>query len=157
MLHSIVKKMHLFLIYIAIAACAIAVVPQCRWACDDPVCNANCVPVCALPVCQIQCNTGHSCSLTKPNCYTTCPANQASVTESCPQCETTCLPLNCPGCQPLCEAPVCSWHCSKPSMCMQPRCELMCERPACEAPSESSRVSASFWMLIVMIIFAMFM
>jgi len=34
---------------------ALSAHPQCRYACDDPVCPAVCRHVCEEPKCQIQC------------------------------------------------------------------------------------------------------
>jgi len=137
--------MHFIILLCLTIAFAFAANPECRWACDDPVCPAHCVPVCAAPRCQIQCDPGHSCPFSVPSCTTRCPLDQ-SPADNCPQCETVCSPVNCPGCHPLCEATVCNWHCTKPAMCVQPRCELVCERPACEGnvTSESPRLRAGW-------------
>ena len=48
--------MHLIVTFaIYITAIASAAHPECRYACDDPVCPALCHPVCAPPRCEVQC------------------------------------------------------------------------------------------------------
>lgn len=121
--------------------------PECRWACDDPVCVAQCEPVCEEPRCEINCGgTDVRCQV--PACSVRCPAVDMCESDTCPQCETVCQPPIClpleagAECAPLCEAPRCTWQCHKPT-CEPPRCELACERPACEAPPPSSTSTAS--------------
>jgi hypothetical protein len=135
--------------------------PQCRWACDDPVCTAVCAPHCQPPRCQIQCNNhsnvteddglgGNGLYCSPPSCSVRCPQDMCE-SEMCPQCETVCLPPACSPhhvahqaqCQVLCEATQCDWQCRKPAIggegeggCRPPRCELQCERPACETPQQ---------------------
>lgn len=131
--------------------------PQCRYLCDDPVCDADCKPVCEKPTCDIQCPTSNvRCDL--PSCTTRCAPNQ-NASDTCPNCETVCNP---PACSPssspcdiLCLAPVCYWHCALPTNCPKVRCELTCERPACEAPVDSlaTTISASFT-VVAAVIFA---
>jgi hypothetical protein len=125
--------------------------PQCRWACDDPVCHAICRPVCEPPRCEAHCTEPHTCTV-KPKCRTACDLNgDVSETEACPSCETHCdpLPQHCAAheCSPLCEAPVCGWVCEKPppSLCAKPRCELQCEQPTCahEGPPPKSATAAT--------------
>lgn len=120
---------------VVLAAHAAAAHPECRYACDDPVCAAVCRPVCAPAACQVQCPAPWTCTAAA-RCRNVCAAQQdASELESCPMCETLCdaLPAHCTAheCAPLCEAPQCSWLCEKPAHCPQPRCELQCEQPAC--------------------------
>lgn len=140
-----------------LVAFSVAAHPECRWACDDPVCSAICNPVCAAPVCQVQCDvpgTAQACG--QPICSTRCPPDQSEA-DSCPACETVCQPLPC-ACHVLCEATNCSWSCRKPGNCRQPRCELQCERPACEyvrSSGASAAVAAEAWavgLLMVLLI-----
>lgn len=145
------------LLFTALYAFAYASTPECRWLCDDPVCPAHCVPVCQAPRCQVHCTAPLTCTVQIPTCTTRCPPDQ-SPSDHCPACETVCQPTGCPsGCETLCEAPVCAWHCTKPAMCVQPRCELNCERPACEAAvaSISPRVSAGKWTVLAGVVLVM--
>jgi len=118
--------------------------PECTWQCDDPVCPAQCHPVCKHPRCQMQCEETPCAQCTvkceKPECTVRCPKDMCE-SDSCPQCETVCSPAKChtsciapePVCSPLCEETQCDWKCKKPVMCPKPKCELQCEKPACEA------------------------
>ena len=112
--------------------------PECRWACDDPVCTAVCEPVCDAPVCQVQCDNPADVSACRaPHCWVRCPEDMCE-NEHCPACETVCAPLDCSRnpeavCSALCEETRCAWWCEKPTDCAAPRCELHCERPACES------------------------
>jgi hypothetical protein len=105
--------------------------PACHWTCDDPVCAAVCVPVCAAPVCTVP------GTALVPRCTTRCAAPPSqSPADTCPVCETVCTPLTVPGHTIECAAPQCAWSCRKPhtgSECAAPRCELQCEQPACAA------------------------
>lgn len=95
---------------------------QCTWAADDPVCEADCYPICNEPVCQFE-----LCTET-PSCRVTCSDQLA--TDTCPSCEVHCNPY--PGCgSPLCESISCNWECIKPKNCRVPNFELSCELPAC--------------------------
>ena len=127
--------------------------PECRWACDDPACNATCAAVCDAPQCQIQCTVGAPGQCGAPRCTTRC-ANVADqdISSSCPACETVCAPPDCPvghSCQPLCEAPNCNWSCRKPTNCPYPRCELQCEHPACSGGQKGQIVGASVLLLLI--------
>jgi hypothetical protein len=132
--------------WILFISVAVACHPQCRYFCDDPVCNATCVPKCLPPACVIQCDTNSSSiKCYAPSCHVRCPPDMCE-SDACPSCETVCEPPQCfdqqtyqkyDGCQNLCEATSCAWECSKPLNCPQPRCELMCEQPACRASSAS--------------------
>jgi hypothetical protein len=169
----------MFLLLLLLAG-ASACHPQCRWACDDPVCTAVCAPHCQPPRCQVQCDNnatlaidddglgGNGLYCSPPSCTVRCPQDMCE-NEMCPQCETVCLPLACSPhhvaqqaqCQVLCEAPQCDWQCRKPAIgengCHSPRCELQCERPACEAqqqqplPSRASKPSV----VVVVVVAAM--
>ena len=118
--------------------------PECRWACDDPTCQAVCEPVCAPPACAVQCTGTESVPVcSAPRCRTRChPTSDSSPSETCPSCETVCEPVSCrpssETCEITCEAPSCGWKCRKPKHCQRPRCELLCEQPTCMAPEESS-------------------
>ena len=104
--------------------------PECKFLCDDPICKALCVAECAPPRCEVACEGDATCVATL-HCSTRCADDQLP-TDSCPACETVCEPLiGCALCQPLCEAPMCSWNCAKPTACPAPRCELQCEQVAC--------------------------
>ncbi len=124
------KQILVFFLLVA-AACA---TPQCSWLCDDPVCEATCLPVCKKPTCQIQCEGGvDPLAVCSPlNCYSQCPPH-SNETDFCPECAVKCNPVSCGSntCSPLCEELECSWQCFKP-FCLPPVCELQCERPACE-------------------------
>lgn len=135
------KKKMKFFIFILFIYLAIGCHPQCRYACDDPVCNAVCSPVCEKPRCELQLTPeGERRNIKingeKPDCMSRC-ANETCESDSCPQCEVTCkmTTYGCsPYCEPLCEQLSCHWHCMKPSICPKPRCELVCEKPSCELP-----------------------
>jgi hypothetical protein len=98
--------------------------PECRWACDDPVCLAECTSFTEPPVCTCE------NPLITPVCRVECPPDQCEA-ESCPNCVTLCDPNTACG-NILCEAPVAYWACRKPRNCPLPTCELQCEQPACE-------------------------
>ena len=123
--------------------------PQCRYACDDPVCNATCAPVCVVSECIFENTCDYS-----PVCTVRCPEDQCE-SDSCPACETICEPSTHLECgDPLCNALNCSWACEKPTNCPLPRCELVCERPACEYSSASTIQTFSllfFSMLILLL------
>lgn len=141
--------------------------PECRYACDDPVCSAICKPHCRAPVCQISCeNPEHERNCASPHCWNRCAEDQCEA-DTCPACETVCSPfVHCRShgavCSPLCEAPVCSWKCRKPiagQECPLPRCELQCERPACEyngtrsgAAILSIPLSVALWSLLWLVV-----
>jgi len=117
-----------------VAACH----PECRWACDDPICYAVCLPNCEPPTCSYACpEEGALCRGTQPSCSTRCPDDQCS-SEQCPVCETICNPPSTlcvnEGCSIECGPTNCSWSCSKPTTCSLPTCQLSCEAPACETP-----------------------
>ena len=137
------------LLMMMLPASALACNPECRWACDEPVCHASCRAECDRPRCAPHCETReheHTCE--EPYCWTTCDSSaQHCPADSCPNCEIKCSPyLYCRHskavCVPVCEPPVCGWHCKKPTDCPHPKCQLMCEHPACPkappAPSDSS-------------------
>jgi len=112
----------------------------CRWACDDPVCAAACVPECAPPVCELACAASgeEPAACAPPACATRCPPDASGFAEECPRCETVCEPADCPAgavttCAPLCEATACAWRCRPPLDCPPPACVLQCEAPACAA------------------------
>ena len=98
--------------------------PQCAWACDNPQCSTECVPVPSEPNCicvnhpEIQ-----------VECSVTCTTEYTS--DLCPICEPTCLLGRCPT-QIQCEEISASWACRPPANCQQPLCQLVCEQPFCE-------------------------
>ena len=116
---------------------ATATVPLCRWACDDPVCEAECIARCDPVACEIHCEGADAATCKRPRCRVDCRAvDESDPSSAAPECETKCDPVQCrpsnASCSILCEAPVCGWQCSKPRLCRAPRCELHCERPAAE-------------------------
>lgn len=109
--------------------------PQCRYSCDDPQCDAVCNIVTSSPKCIIQYNNGIISNVI-PKCNVICLEinNETNVSEQCPICEIRCeKPFCSPNCHPLCEASEAQWRCEKPKNCPLPRCELTCEKPACES------------------------
>jgi hypothetical protein len=134
-MHNSERVRKMLSILLLLLACGMAAAPQCRYACDDPQCDAVCTPKCAEPRCQVDCSLGTPSGCSRLACHVRCPVDQSPV-DSCPQCETVCNTLSCSShhiCQPLCEPTVCTWHCVKPLFCPRPRCELVCERPACQS------------------------
>lgn len=150
-------QMNYFLLSLALLAVVsvhptTAAHPECRWACDDPICPADCVPVCEAPNCTVQCTSPAQCLA--PSCTIFCPPDQAE-SDSCPTCTVNCAAPVCdhPACQITCGAPECTWYCTKPVVCRPPTCALQCERPACEGPAPSSghRCSVSVLLLWVFV------
>lgn len=135
--------------------------PECRYACDDPVCSAICEHICEDPVCQFNQTCGYS-----PSCSVRCPADMCE-SDACPQCETICSPPPVEECgDVLCEETVCAWKCRKPFNCPLPRCELNCEHPACEytgnttSPSYALALGLSLGLsggMILMIVILLFL
>ena len=99
--------------------------PECHWACDEPVCFAECMIVTEPP----QCTCANP--LIIPICRVDCTTDQCEM-EQCPACETICTSPDSSCGDIQCEQTQASWACRKPSSCPQPTCELMCEKPACE-------------------------
>ena len=131
--------------------------PECTWACDDPVCQANCKAVCQPPVCTYLCTgTGGHPTCVEPRCHVQCHnVTDSSPSDNCPSCETHCQPLICQAhdpsvtCEILCQAPECGWHCEKPKpwQCQKPRCELQCEHPTCEVNCDNGcNTSGASWL-----------
>jgi len=143
--------MFLILLLVALARCCH---PECRYACDDPVCLAVCQPVCGPPRCDRCVNTtdGLICQPTN-RCRVRCPANMCE-SDTCPQCETICpdLCIGVANCSVLCQAVECAWQCEKPTQCPQPRCELQCEQPACHLLSGTTHLFATLSMLLPLLI-----
>lgn len=137
----------LVLLFVTLAATeATKCHPECRWACDDPICPAVCHPICERPRCQMQCQETQCAKCTvhceRPVCSVRCPKDMCEK-ESCPKCETVCSPAQChttcqapePVCSPVCEETRCDWKCRKPENCPKPKCQLQCQKPACESPT----------------------
>jgi len=121
--------------------------PQCSWACDDPVCNATCTPVCQEPNCVFNITCNHS-----PSCAIQCPEDMCE-SDNCPACEVVCQPSSHFECGSILCAPVeCSWSCEKPTNCPHPVCELQCEQPACEY-SSASVVGALNMLVFTLLVF----
>lgn len=135
--------------------------PECRYACDDPVCPAVCRAECKPARCEYECDPSEPHAVCSPPiCHTHCTsALDSSPSDSCPSCETRCEPLRCRGnvmpCHTLCEALECTWNCQKPRNCPRPRCELMCEQPACasepRAPATRSSIAVGAILLSLML------
>ena len=130
--------------------------PECKYQCDDPVCPADCIPVCIPPVCSRCINVSNiqTCHQIYYGCISHCPEDMCEA-DSCPQCETRCYPY-CEGienCQIMCEELQCSWKCSKPS-CRKPICSLQCEAPACKfTRNDATRKQLNFIYMISIILF----
>lgn len=118
--------------------------PQCRWMCDDPVCDAICEPLCEAPSCNASIHFQANDSIVQlPQNALQCEIRCSSIdnqcpSDSCPYCAIHCSFVNgsCPAggiCHGSCFVPRCEWQCMKPTNCTKPRCELSCERPACES------------------------
>jgi len=129
----------LLLLPLLLAAGALGAHPECRWACDDPVCPAACQPVCAPPSCHVLCPGAAPSDPAPPECgapqcEVRCPPDQAEA-DNCPACETVCAPLpDACACAIACAPTACQWRCAAPQLtCRRPLCQLVCERPACEA------------------------
>jgi len=128
--------------------------PTCRWQCDDPICPAQCHPVCERPKCQVHCEETPcaQCKVhcDKPQCNVRCPKDLCEK-KDCPKCETVCAPAQCrtscvaPNavCTPMCEETKCDWKCKKPTLCPRPKCELVCETPKCAAKPPAAPAAAN--------------
>ena len=145
----------LFLFFIQLC---LADLPECRWVADDPICFADCFPICKPAECTYQCkNDDPPRRCFAPTCKTDCRAAvNSSVTTAPPMCETKCDPLICltnekGNCQILCEAPNCGWLCDKPNNCQPPRFELQCEKPAFEFSGSSKNALTATMILVALI------
>ncbi len=140
-IHDEAAHMHgAWLLVIFLGTLALACHPECTTQCNDLVYAAFFRPACRLPVCEIQCeNDEDVASCDPPRCYVACPANQCE-SDSCPQCETRCLPAVCNGigavCSPLCEETECGWRPFPVPYHQQSACEATCEHAACEVGLE---------------------
>lgn len=142
------KQLLMFLIFLFIVGVTLGCHPECRYACDDPVCLAVCETVCELPACEFNQTCGYS-----PSCSVRCPPDMCE-SDTCPQCETICSPPPSPSCGDiLCEATVCAWRCRKPTEaeCRKPICELQCEQPACEYAGVAT-LGVSIWLILFLFI-----
>ena len=123
--------------------------PECRYACDDPMCLAICEPICEEPRCEFN----QSCPYT-PQCHVVCPQDMCE-SDTCPACETHCNPPPVEACgSPLCEARNCDWKCRKPTEaeCPKPECQLTCEQPACEYTGSASHLVGLSGMVLFMVV-----
>ena len=126
------------MLLLVLAAACLAANPVCRQLCDDPICEADCKPLCEPAACTYQC-TDPSTKCFQPQCTVDCDDTQ-TASDECPSCETKCEPLVCfdrsksSQCNILCEALSCGWDCSKPQKgkCKEATCVWECERPVCE-------------------------
>ncbi len=129
------------IIFLSFLVFVLAQPPNCTRTCDNPVCHAICTPKCLPTNCTVSGCPSSQCDT--PTCFTQCePVGNQSITETCPMCETICLPLRCSpassSCVVLCEAPTCGWSCRKPTLEECPQlCEINCEMPACEFSGSS--------------------
>ena len=136
--------MNLLLIFFFSAS--LAVLPDCRFACDDPTCSAICGAVCDPP----------NCTSTDPQCIVSCTTrcNETAIdTNSPPECVTRCDPCTIGSIS--CAALNCGWICEKGETCAQPRCELVCEMPAYPFQSlisSGGRVGMSLGLLVMLLI-----
>lgn len=113
--------------------------PECRWLCDDPLCNAEIAVECPATACGTP-------SCTQEDC--TCDVWPTPAIESCadahskePTCTLALTGQNCHSpsgaacsCKADCPTVTCTRSAPLDERCTRPRCELQCERPACEAP-----------------------
>ncbi len=125
--------------------------PECRYACSDPVCNPVCGPSCAEHDCAPLCEAAppgpcSSCEVVcePPVCIQDCGRNETTneysvadqcTLEQCPTCETVCEPEVCQyrNCRtPIIDnycadvMPTCETHCSPTN------CDWVCEPPSAE-------------------------
>lgn len=139
--------------------------PQCSYACDDPVCPAECHAQSSKPKCTVSCN--NSFVPIQGQCNFKC-SNVVNITnvcesDSCPLVETLCTQLICIDlprtvtCTVLCEAPTAGWVCNKPKNCRQPICELQCEKPACEYSNGTRQICSILFIFIVNTILKVFL
>jgi len=126
--------------------------PTCRWSCDDPICPAQCHPVCERPKCQVHCEETPcaQCKVQcdKPHCNVRSPKALCEKAD-CPACDTVCAPAVCrtscvaPNavCTPMCEETKCDWKCKKPTLCPRPKCELVCEQSSCPSTPRTQNIT----------------
>jgi hypothetical protein len=121
-----------------------ALAPQCRWACDDPMCDAICEAVCDMPQCNF---TGTPCIGYSPQCSYTCNQTYAALPAVC---DSTCQPPPCVGTTIACAPLNCGWRCIV-GECVQPQCQAVCEMPVNEflSLSSSTTLIPSLVLLIV--------
>lgn len=138
---SMREKKEMLLVFLLLLAVT-GTRPQCRYACDDPVVNADCSSVCQPPKCQTECPfalTPGQQALLAPMCRVRCPVSDSEMTtEACPACEVVCAPpptVPSSRCNILCEVLTCAWQCRLPLHPPPIRCQLACERPTCELPA----------------------
>ncbi len=128
--------------------------PECRYECNDPVCEAECTSVFKPLNCRVQC-TGNYTGNCRYACDILQPPNECE-SEHCPAAEIVCTELHCLGlpggitCEVLCDALQGSWKCTKPSEqnCPLPECELMCDAPACAYSSLGTISIASIFIIL---------
>lgn len=142
----------LVLLFVSLTLCCH---PECRWACDDPVCPAVCRSICEEPVCETTCTRGPITQCHPPVCTVRCPVDQCEA-DACPACETVCDPLVCTTvdapCKIRCQATECSWKCHLPSNCQRPHCVLQCEKPACEhVPASATTLTIPISLLLLIV------
>lgn len=106
---------------------------ECKWQCDDPVCNQRCDAVCQDPVCTF---TQDGKTIEQPDgmtCEIVCPTNQMAG-ENCPACSIQCSEVE--GVEATCQPTNCNWSCPAvdKSKCTKPQCELVCPQASCLAP-----------------------
>lgn len=141
-----------------------ATVPQCSWACDNPVCDTLCFPKCRPSNCSVTCDLGDPSECSEPSCSTACdPLGSQDAVNDCPMCEVTCNAPTCPSgthenCTVLCAPLDCFWDCIAPIDCAYPKCELQCASPACLTSGAERMVLGliNHAALIVLLTFVMF-
>lgn len=110
-----------------------AIMPECRFQCDDPVWQATCIPICSEPICQYVEPCGND---EKPRMKVLCPEDMSAL-DSCPTCavfpadEDEPIPEHCQPNNITCEQIECNWECHNYGAPRKPDCREQCEQPAC--------------------------
>ncbi len=131
--------------------------PECRWACNDPVCHPICGPACAAPDCTPLCETPPYWNVCKTceivcepaDCHLDCGRDQETneftvadqcTLESCPRCSTVCAPVQCrfQNCYSESINEICATRDANDlceTQCAHTRCDWSCQAPTrCESP-----------------------
>lgn len=154
---AVVVVVVLLLLLVLTTTTTLACHPLCTYQCDDPVCLADCHPVCRAPNCSLTCTNPTDVShCSSPNCNVECPAADQCESDECPACSTLCAPVHCltrsANCTIQCTETVCGWECVKPTDCPLPTCQLQCDQPACQPPSLGT-VNAPSALAVAIIVF----
>lgn len=156
--HSFILRLSLF-IGLVLGLCH----PECTYECSDPVCRADCQPVCKAPNCSIIYPMGVSPPVIVGEileCTIFCPPDICEA-EACPVCEVICIRPICEdstNCTVECQELECQWYCVKPTDCPAPVCELQCEQAACTGDLIPTSVNSANSSLLTMdgILFILF-